>query len=95
MFMNAIARALLLDGKHLILMNAINDYQDMYLSEHGPWADEAQWLMGVEDYLEDKGLLKRNPAAYSTPSRTPIPRQGEHRFHGKANSDSTPRRTVS
>jgi putative DNA methylase len=35
------------------------------------------------------------PDAYSTPSRTPIPRQAEHRFHAKANSDSTPRRTVS
>jgi hypothetical protein len=32
-------------------------------------------------------------SAYSTPSRTPIPRQAEHRFHAKPNTDSMARRT--
>jgi hypothetical protein len=41
----------------------------------------------------------RNPVrvpvgAYSTPSRTVIPRQAEHRFQSKPNTDSTPSRTV-
>jgi hypothetical protein len=40
-------------------------------------------------------VFRAKPNTDSTPSRTPIPRQAEHRFHGKPNSESTPRRTVS
>lgn len=56
-FLDAIASATLLDGKHLILFNAISEFQD-----HLPvFPDERQWLNDLESFLEIKGLLKRNP----------------------------------
>ena len=60
-FHDLAARSLLLEGKHLILINAINDFQDKHLSTDGQFTDESVWLEGIESYLEDKGLLKRNP----------------------------------
>ena len=44
---------------------------------------------------EQVRIFRERPlAAYSTPSRTVIPRQAEHRFQSKPNTDSTPSRTV-
>ena len=55
-FLDAIASAVLLGGKHLILFNAINEYQDVL----SPFPNEVDWLNGLENFLEAKGLLKRN-----------------------------------
>lgn len=60
-FLDAIARSLLLDGKHLILFNAISEFQDGLSAV----ADESTWLQRLEDDLEDHGLLKRNPARHA------------------------------
>lgn len=60
MFRNLIARAVLGAGKHLILLNTINEYQDEHL-RHEQFDDEGAWLEGIEEFLEGKGLLKRNP----------------------------------
>jgi hypothetical protein len=56
-FMDAAARSLLLEGKHLILFNAIEEFQ----SSLKIVPDEAVWLDAVEDALEDRGLIQRNP----------------------------------
>ncbi len=58
-FLDALALATLSGGKHLILFNAINAYQDSIV---GSFPDEVSWLAGMEAFLEAKGLLKRNPA---------------------------------
>lgn len=58
-FIDTIARAVLLEGKHLILFNAIADFQDAMII-----VDEQDWLRRMENYLEDSGLLKRNPARH-------------------------------
>ncbi len=60
LFLNSIARSSLLAGKHLILINAINQFQDNYLSRNGPFRDQQQWLDLIESNLESRGLLKRN-----------------------------------
>ena len=60
-FLDAIASAVLMDGKHLILFNAILSFQDTLRSV----PTEKVWLAALEDYLEDKGLLKRNPARHA------------------------------
>lgn len=55
-FLDALARAVLLSGKHLILFNAINEFQDTL----GVVPEEGMWLDQLEEFLENKGLLKRN-----------------------------------
>lgn len=55
-FLDALSRAVLIDGKHLILFNAINEYQDSL----GVVPAEGEWLDGLELFLQNKGLLKRN-----------------------------------
>lgn len=57
-FLDEIAKAALGNGKHLILFNAISEYQD---SLSPPFPSEPEWLDGLERFLETKGLLKRNP----------------------------------
>lgn len=57
-FLDAIATAVLGEGKHLILFNAISEYQD---AVGGAFPEESTWLENLEDFLEAKGLLKRNP----------------------------------
>ncbi len=57
-FLDALSRSVLLEGKHLILFNAIAEYQDLVR----PFPAEQIWLEGLENYLYTKGLLKRNPA---------------------------------
>ncbi|MBA4040393.1 MAG: hypothetical protein C0474_01040 [Sphingobium sp.] len=59
-FLDAIATALLQAGKHLILFNAISEFQD----SAGTALDEPSWLQRLEDDLENRGLLKRNPARH-------------------------------
>lgn len=61
MFLEIAARSLLLEGKHLILISAINEFQDRHLASEGQFDDEGAWLDGIEAFLEAKGLLKRNP----------------------------------
>lgn len=58
-FLDVIAMAALIGGKHLILFNAISEYQDSLGSS---FPNESGWLQGLESFLETKGLLKRNPA---------------------------------
>lgn len=60
-FLDAIAKAVLLDGKHLILFHAISEFQDTI----GIVTDEATWLDQLEEYLELRGLLKRNAARHA------------------------------
>jgi hypothetical protein len=57
-FLDAIAKAALIAGKHLILFNAISEFQDGLTVV----PDEPIWLGKLEEFLEDKGLLKRNLA---------------------------------
>src|ERR1700691_1329324 len=64
-FVDELAKTLLLVGKHLVLINAINDLQDA----HGAFADEQQWLDAIEEHLEDEGLLKRNPGRHAAAVR--------------------------
>lgn len=68
-FLDAIAFATLTGGKHLILFNAIAEYQDNIRSS---FPAEGKWLDGLEVFLEGKGLLKRNPqrAAAATQGET-------------------------
>jgi hypothetical protein len=57
-FVDQIAKAILVAGKHLILFNAISEFQDTATGI----GDEPKWLNALEEFLEQKGLLKRNPA---------------------------------
>jgi hypothetical protein len=56
-FLDALASAVLVEGKHLILFNAMSEFQDTSTQ-----TDEQDWLRDLEAFLEDEGLLKRNPA---------------------------------
>ena len=58
-FLDSIAKATLLNGKHLVLFNAISEYQNAIPQ---PFPGEPLWLNNMEQFLEHKGLLKRNPA---------------------------------
>ncbi|TDR80647.1 hypothetical protein [Paludibacterium purpuratum] len=58
-FGDSIATAALTTGKHLILFNAISEFQD---SLGSAFPNESDWLDQLESFLEVKGLLKRNPA---------------------------------
>ena len=59
-FLDEIAKALLGDGKHLILFNAISEFQDALSTV----PVETIWLDELETSLEKRGLLKRNPARH-------------------------------
>ena len=58
-FLDEIAFAVLTAGKHLILFNVISEYQDTI---RGVFPDQSAWLDGLENFMEGKGLLKRNAA---------------------------------
>lgn len=60
-FLDAVAKSVLQEGKHLILFNAISEFQDNVAMN----LDEQTWLQRLEDDLENKGLLKRNPARHA------------------------------
>ncbi|WP_141740147.1 hypothetical protein [Bosea sp. BIWAKO-01] len=60
-FLDAVATALLIEGKHLILFNAISEFQDTI----GTMPSEPDWLNLLEETLELKGLLKRNPSRHA------------------------------
>jgi len=64
LFQDEVSQALLLAGKHLVLINLINRFQDARISRDGPFPDETTWLSEVEDNLADNGLLKRNPGRH-------------------------------
>jgi hypothetical protein len=55
-FTDELARAVLEDGKHLVLINAINTIQD-----DGVPTTEPAWLTQLEQQLENDGLIARNP----------------------------------
>ena len=65
LFLDHIARATLMDGKHLVLINAINRFQDSV----GMFDDEQRWLNSLEQHLEDEGLLDRNPGRHAAAVR--------------------------
>jgi hypothetical protein len=56
-FLDHLSIAVLIAGKHLVLLNAISAFQD----SHGSFDVESVWLDSLEGYLETEGLLKRNP----------------------------------
>jgi hypothetical protein len=64
-FVDELAKTLLLAGKHLVLINAINEFQD----SHGSFEDEQEWLDAIEGHLEEEGLLKRNPGRHAAAVR--------------------------
>jgi len=64
-FLDHLARAVLLPGKHLVLLNEINEFQD----SAGGFGSEAEWLDALEQRLEDAGMLKRNPARHQAASQ--------------------------
>lgn len=55
-FLDEIAKAVLVPGKHLVLINAISEFQDSRPTH----TEEVEWLDALEEYLAQKGLLKRN-----------------------------------
>lgn len=57
-FLDEIAKAVLVPGKHLVLLSAITEFQDSRPSHD----NEGDWLDDLEAFLELKGLLKRNEA---------------------------------
>lgn len=61
LFLEHLALAVLQDGKHLVLINQINEFQD----SSGAFASENDWLDHVEDNLENEGYLKRNPGRHA------------------------------
>jgi hypothetical protein len=64
-FLDHIAKAVMLAGKHLVLINAINEFQDTEAQVD----DEQVWLDAIEEHLEDEGLLKRNPGRHAAAVR--------------------------
>jgi hypothetical protein len=55
-FTDELARSVLENGKHLVLINAINTIQDS-----GVPPTEPAWLTQLEQQLENDGLIERNP----------------------------------
>jgi hypothetical protein len=68
-FRNHIARCLLLNGKHLVLINKVQDLQ----VAHRPPADEERWLYDLDRYLAAANLLVRNVARHRVAVRR-VPR---------------------
>jgi hypothetical protein len=64
-FLDHLSQAVLLAGKHLVLLNEINAFQDA----SGGFESEAEWLDALEQRLEDDGMLKRNPARHEAASQ--------------------------
>lgn len=60
LFLDHVARTVLIEGKHLVLINKINDFQTRRIADSGPFGEEQAWLNEVEAHLEDAGLLERN-----------------------------------
>jgi len=59
LFLDHLALTLPLAGKHLVLINAINEFQVARLDEHGPFPDEQTWLEEVETQLQLVAQLRR------------------------------------
>jgi hypothetical protein len=64
LFLDYMARMILLEGKHLVLINTINEFQDAEYKARGPFPSEEDHLHAVEDHLEAEGLLERNPGRH-------------------------------
>ena len=64
-FLDQVANSVLIEGKHLLLINYINRFQDERLGDRGPFENEQTWLDEVEAYLEAEGVLKRNPGRHA------------------------------
>lgn len=60
-FADFMAKSLLIEGKHLVLLRTIYEFQNQHLSRVGNFASDEQWRDLIEEHLEEKGLLKRNP----------------------------------
>jgi hypothetical protein len=61
-FIDLLARAVLLNGQHLVLINTINEFQD----RRGPeFPSEQDWLDELEDALDAAGMLERNPGRHA------------------------------
>lgn len=56
LFSDALAKASLIQGKHLVLFNTISEFQD----SRGSITDERHWFAELESFLDEKGLLQRN-----------------------------------
>jgi hypothetical protein len=59
-FTDNLARTLLLEGKHLVLINSLNEFQET----SSGYTSEQSWLDAIEHDLEGAGMLKRNPARH-------------------------------
>lgn len=61
-FIDYLARCVLIEGKHLVLLQNINDFQNKCRASGQFFSEkERPWLDLIEDYLNSKGLLKQNP----------------------------------
>ena len=73
-FLDHLAKHLLLPGKHLVLLNSIYEFQNARVRSKGPFPDQEQlFLAEVEEHLEDEGYLKRNPGRAGAARRN-VPR---------------------
>lgn len=60
-FIDLLAGAVLVAGQHLVLINAINEFQD---KQTVPFGSEQAWLDAVESELEASGMVERNPGRH-------------------------------
>lgn len=64
-FLDHIALTVLMGGKHLVLINAINEFQDARQRSGQPIQSEDQWRLDIEAHLDLQGLVKRNPGRHA------------------------------
>ncbi len=60
-FTDLLARSVLLTGRHLILINSINEFQD---SGGHAFPTDAAWRSAIEAELDANGMLERNPGRH-------------------------------
>lgn len=73
LFLNHLARAVLNEGKHMVLINTINEFQERRIETSGGFQDETRWLAELEQHLATEGFLTRNPARHGAAARQ-VPR---------------------
>jgi hypothetical protein len=69
LFLNHLARAVLNEGKHMVLVNTINEFQEQRIAVAGEFPDEGTWLSELEQHLEKEGFLTRNPGRHGAAAR--------------------------
>ena len=69
-FVDLSAHAVLITGRHLILINTINAFQDAFT---GTFADDSDRRTAVEAVLAAAGMLERNPGRLLAATRA-VPR---------------------